>query len=232
MLNIVDVDHKIANVAYRKKTLPEFAQLDELNAKRLALAEQMVASQTELSDAQADLERTETDLEPARTRLDRNQKKIDSGLVESKVLQAMLDEIDHLKMRIDTLEDEQLEHMETVETLTARHETLAHDRREIEDQMRQLMVSRDAALAKLEAESADMIAARNTAASTIPADLMTLYDRIAAKLGEGAARLQGNRCAGCTLELNVIDMNAIKAASPDQVIRCSECGRILIRQNS
>ncbi|MGN6610349.1 MAG: zinc ribbon domain-containing protein, partial [Angustibacter sp.] len=56
------------------------------------------------------------------------------------------------------------------------------------------------------------------------------YERIRASSGGlGAAALRQRRCGGCQLELNNVDMNRIKAAPADEVLRCEECGRILVR---
>ncbi len=41
--------------------------------------------------------------------------------------------------------------------------------------------------------------------------------------------LRQRRCHGCQLELNAVDLNHIKAAAEDEVIRCEECRRILVR---
>ncbi|GAA3422049.1 C4-type zinc ribbon domain-containing protein [Streptosporangium vulgare] len=45
----------------------------------------------------------------------------------------------------------------------------------------------------------------------------------------GAAMLQGARCLGCRTSLSIAEINRIKAASHDEVIRCEECRRILVR---
>ena len=64
----------------------------------------------------------------------------------------------------------------------------------------------------------------------IDAGLVTLYDRLRNQLGGlGAAVLNGRRCEGCRLELNPSDVAAIKAKGPEQVARCEECSRILVR---
>ena len=63
-----------------------------------------------------------------------------------------------------------------------------------------------------------------------PADLLDLYDRLRAQHGGvGAAALRRGQCQGCHLSLNTVDLNAIRAADPDDVLRCEECRRILVR---
>jgi predicted nucleic acid-binding Zn-ribbon protein len=62
-----------------------------------------------------------------------------------------------------------------------------------------------------------------------PADLLALYEKLRAQHGVGAAALRGSRCQGCHLSLNTVDLNRIRAAAPDEVLRCEECRRILVR---
>jgi uncharacterized protein len=63
----------------------------------------------------------------------------------------------------------------------------------------------------------------------VPADLLALYDKIRASSGVGAAMLRRGQCQGCHLSLNTVDLYAIKATPADEVVRCEECRRILIR---
>ena len=68
-------------------------------------------------------------------------------------------------------------------------------------------------------------------ARACPADLLALYEKIRAqKGGVGAAALRAAReCTGCSLDLNAADLGAIAKAPPDEVLRCEECNRILVR---
>ena len=63
----------------------------------------------------------------------------------------------------------------------------------------------------------------------MPADLLALYDQIRKSKGVGAAMLRAGRCEGCHLNVDAADLKAIRAAAPDEVVRCEECRRILIR---
>jgi predicted nucleic acid-binding Zn-ribbon protein len=45
----------------------------------------------------------------------------------------------------------------------------------------------------------------------------------------GAAALLRRRCQGCHLELSGADLMAAREAADDEVLRCEECGRILVR---
>ena len=64
----------------------------------------------------------------------------------------------------------------------------------------------------------------------MPGDLIALYEKVREQNGGvGAARLHQRRCEGCRLELNTIDIGRFRAAADDEVLRCEECRRILVR---
>jgi predicted nucleic acid-binding Zn-ribbon protein len=64
----------------------------------------------------------------------------------------------------------------------------------------------------------------------VPDDLLALYDKLRAqKGGVGAAELRQRRCTGCQLNIDNAELAVISAAPDDQVIRCEECQRILVR---
>ncbi len=75
-----------------------------------------------------------------------------------------------------------------------------------------------------------MKAERATAVSGMPDDLITLYEKLRAqKGGVGAAALRRRECGGCRLTLNASDLGIIAKKPSDEVVRCEECNRILVR---
>ena len=71
---------------------------------------------------------------------------------------------------------------------------------------------------------------RSTIAVGLPADLLALYEKLRAqKDGVGAAALRRRECEGCRLTLNASDLGIIAKAPTDEVLRCEECNRILVR---
>ena len=71
--------------------------------------------------------------------------------------------------------------------------------------------------------------ARAALVGKLPADLLKIYDEVRAQRGIGAALLRGRRCGACRLELDRSAITAIREAKPDEVVRCEECGAILVR---
>jgi predicted nucleic acid-binding Zn-ribbon protein len=156
---------------------------------------------------------------------------MDRGLVTSpKDLERMSQELVSLARRISELEDQELEVMERLETAQGERARLARRLDAIDAQIAELSSSRDATAGDVATEAEALTAERKVTASGVPADLLTLYDKIRAqKGGVGAARLVRRRCTGCSLDLTAADLGAIARAPLDEVIRCEECNRILVR---
>src|SRR5207245_1584512 len=89
---------------------------------------------------------------------------------------------------------------------------------------------RDATFAELDAEAEKAAQQRAELGAGIPAELLALYEKIrAASAGVGAAALHRGRCEGCHLQLNTTDLNRLRDAPADEVVRCEECRRVLVR---
>lgn len=232
LLDLQAEDTAIAQLEHRRRGLPEHAQLAEARMKRAKLTEQTVAAQTEVADLQLEVEKAEADLVPVRERRARDQQRVDAGtLTDPKQLNAMIDEIAHLGKRISDLEDIELEVMERLEGATSARDESAAELAQLEDSMRAAIASRDAQLAEIDAERNIHQERRDQLAAGLPEALVGLYDRIRTRSGGlGAAALVGRRCSGCQLEATPIALTGYTSAPADEVIRCEECERILVRK--
>jgi uncharacterized protein len=231
LLDLQTVDTTLAQLDHRRQTLPQHATVARLRSERAALASDLVAVETTISDLEVEQVKAETDLEPVRERLNRNQTRIANGTVaDPKALSSMVEEVTHLRKRISDLEDAELEVMEQLETAVANRESLRARLDQIDAQLVDAIAERDRQLAALDGEIAGLRAQRAQMAPLIPADLLALYAKIGAShAGVGAAELRARRCTGCQLEINAADLRTFTAAAEDEVLRCEECGRILIR---
>jgi uncharacterized protein len=230
LLDVQSLDTRLDQLAHKRRTLPELARLAELDGQLDDLHTALVTSQTAVSDLRREVAKAEADVEQVRARAARDQARLDSGQGSPKDLQALQHELETLGRRQGDLEEVELEVMERLEAHeTTRGEvTIAHDA--LIARRAEVVVERDAAFAAIDAEVAALGAERATAADGLDAGLVTLYERLRGQLGgSGAAALRGRRCEGCRLELNPLDLDGIKKKSEDTVVRCEECGRILVR---
>jgi predicted nucleic acid-binding Zn-ribbon protein len=231
LLDLQTVDTTLAQLDHRRQTLPQHAAIAKLRTARAAVSSDLVAAETRISDLELEQAKAETDLEPVRERLSRNQTRISNGAVaDPKALSSMLEEVTHLKKRINDLEDAELEVMEQLEAAVTSQERLRAQAEQVDTDLAAAMADRDRQLAALGAQIDGLREQRAEIAPLIPEDLLALYDKIgASRRGIGAAELRARRCTGCQLEVNAADLRAFAAASEDEVLRCEECGRILIR---
>lgn len=166
-----------------------------------------------------------------RQRAARDQQRLDSGAVTSpKDLESLQREIASLAKRQGDLEDVVLEVMERRESAQERVTELSDRVSAVQAKTDDATARRDAATKELDEEAATVTKERELVAGSVPADLLKLYDKLRVQQGGvGAARLYQRRCEGCRLELNITEVNDVKAASPDTVLRCENCRRILVR---
>ena len=173
----------------------------------------------------------DTDVEQVKARRVRDRNRMDQGLVNNpKDLERMQHELVSLERRITSLEDEELEVMERVEESQQALDSLLEQLRAADERLVALGEARDRQVLEIDEELAKIGAERDPAASDIPAELMALYDRLRQnKGGVGAAALRARECGGCRLSLDNAELAVIRKAPSDEVIRCEECQRILVR---
>jgi len=230
LLDLQALDTRLDQIAHRKATLPELAQLKALSTELSACHDDLVRAQTALGDVQREIVKADTDVQLVRERSVRNQKRMDAGQGTAKDLQALQHEVDSLARRQSALEDIELEVMERAEGLGVDVSRLEAEHAELTARADDLRAVSDKALAELDTEVEQISRSRADVVAGVGDDLVALYEKIRASSGGiGAAVLRQRRCEGCNLELNQVDMNRFTAAAEDEVLRCEECRRILVR---
>jgi len=194
------------------------------------LNDDLVRAQTALNDVQREITKADSDVQLVRERSARNQTRMDAGQGTAKDMQALQHEVDSLARRQSALEDVELEVMERAEGLAADVSRLEAGCAEMTVRVVELKAVCDKTLAELDAEVEQIHRSRADVVVGVGDDLVVLYEKIRASSdGIGAAVLRHRRCEGCNLELNQVDINRFTAAAQDEVLRCEECRRILIR---
>jgi predicted nucleic acid-binding Zn-ribbon protein len=230
LLDVQALDTRASQLAHQRRTHPALARLTELDGRLADVETSLVASRTAVKDLRRELAKAEGDVEQVRSRAARDQARLDSGQGSAKDMQALTHEMGALGRRQGELEEVELEVMERLEAHEGALAELDSAADVIRAQKVEAEAERDAAFATIDAELQTVATQRAALAEGLDAGLVTLYDRLRGQLGGlGAAALRGRRCEGCRLELNPMDVEAIRKAAPEQVSRCEECGRILVR---
>ncbi len=231
LLDLQAADTHLDQVAHRRANLSEVSRLRECELALLVVKRLIVAGETEVSDREREARKAENDVDQVRMRASKDEQLLNSGsITNSKQLEELTHEVGSLKRRQEALEDEELALLQQIEDARnslARHQA-ERARLDVE------LVEAREALAEIEreldAEQADAEAHRGRIAAELPPELLRAYEKIRAESGGvGAALLQHGRCGGCRLQINPNELASIKAARSDEVLRCEECRRILVR---
>ena len=211
--------------------MPELAEIAELERTRGALGDRLRDAQIQVDDLNAEQSKVDADVEQVKTRRARDRDRMDKGLVTNpKDLERLQHELVSLERRITSLEDDELEVMERLEEAQNALESLTSQLQAADARLAELTKTRDEKLAAIDDQLAQAERERTPTADGLPADLVTLYDRLRdQKGGVGAAAIRARACGGCQLTLDNAELAVIRNAPEDEVIRCEECQRILVR---
>jgi uncharacterized protein len=231
LLDLQALDSTLDRLSHRRRTLSEIAEVEDLERRLARLADDAVLLETEDSDLGREQSKIDADVDQVRTRMQRDQQRLDAGQVGSpKELENLQHEIESLHRRQSELEDVELEVMEKREVVQGRLDEVRREREQTALTLSETEQRRDTTWAEIDAEVDKTTTQRAELAATLPSDLVDLYEKVrGSSAGVGAAALRRAQCEGCHLQLNTTDLNRIRDADPDEVLRCEECRRILVR---
>ena len=229
LLDLANVDAELNRLKHRRKTLPESLEVERLEADRIASRDSAVLIEIALEDLARDIRKLEGEVEAVELREKRNSDRMQAGGIPAKQLSELEHEITSLLRRRGNLEDELLEVMERREAVVADHEHAGAQVDAIDEKLIDARRHRDDAVADLDTAHARCTSQRAELLGALPEDLLALYEKERARTGIGAALLQARRCGACRIEVDRAEMERIALAKPDEVIRCDQCGAILVR---
>jgi predicted nucleic acid-binding Zn-ribbon protein len=230
LLELAAEDVALTQLAHRRRTLPEAAAVEAAEETERSFSADVVRAETEVRDLGREVKRLESDVETVRQRETKDQRQMDSGSVSPKELTNLQHELDSLKRRQSDLEDQELELMERLEVAEAALAAAQQGLEQARADRERAAQLRDDAIADIADGTTRHETARAAVAGAVPPALLSLYERIHTQTGTtGAALLKARQCQGCRIELNGRELAAVRNADPHEVVRCENCGRILVR---
>lgn len=228
LLELAELDAELTRIAHRASHLPEQQDYDRAQTEHTAAADRLPAIQIALEDLDTQVARYESEIDAVRQREDRDRALLRS-VIDAKQLSDLQHELETLQRRQSSLEDSLLEVMERREELQSQQsaELAALDR--LQAGLISAQRARDGALAEIDETRRQRSARRDELTAALNPELATLYERQRAGGGPGAGRLLGRRCGACRIEIDRGELARIAAAGDDDVLRCPECGAILLR---
>ena len=230
LLELADLDAELSRLEHRRRGLPELEEYRRIEARDAELRDELAALEATESDLRREQATAEADVDQVRSRVERDRTRLDAGQVSSpRELENLQSEIASLVRRQSDLEEIVLDVMERQEAAELRRKTLTQEEGALARQRDEVAARRDAALGEIGEQEEKAGSLRAGVAADVPGDLLDLYGKLRAQHGVGAAALRRGRCEGCHLSLNTVDLARIRTAPPDEVLRCEECRRILVR---
>jgi predicted nucleic acid-binding Zn-ribbon protein len=230
LLDVAELDRRVAQLRHQRSSLPELAEIAALTSERTALTDQVRDARIVVDDLTVEQAKADREVEQVKTRRERDRNRMDTGQITNpKDLERMQHELVSLERRISTLEDAELEVMEKLEEAQQVLDGLGIRAEDIDARLAELVAARDEKQAGIDASLAEVTAARGPAVDGIPDALLALYERLREQKGIGAALLRARQCGGCNMTLDASELSRIRSAPVDEVVRCEECQRILVR---
>ena len=230
LLDLQALDTKLAQLDHRAKSLPQHAFLTALDAELTTLRATALERTGAREDVALELKRLESDVEVVEARITRDTERLEASS-SVKDVAALEQELAALRKRRDDLEEIELSVMERLEEAEASLAVATENMAGIDERRAVVLADREVALAEIASERTHTAANRQTIASKVPADLLALYTKQRDRYGFGASLLQYGVSSANGVKLLENDLQAIRAAAPDDVIICPSSDAILVRTN-
>ena len=224
------LDNEIMQANTKLKSLPEIEQLLHIDKRIVTATDELATVKAEADQIALELRRGEVDVETVTDRIKKDEARLASGNATPKELEQLQHEVGTLKKRQETLEEIELEIMVRSEAITARTNTLTTDLASLETLKAEINQRLTTASGEINTVITNKQSDREKVVVKIEKPLIDLYEKIrTASGGVAAAALVGNKCNGCNLAINAVEMDRIKSLAKDELLRCEECRRILVR---
>ena len=230
LLELQKIDTHILQAEHRRSSLPELSEISRLESEISELTTQRNELTVEQSDIKRELAKADEDVEQVRNRKKKDEARLASGTGSAKDLENLQHEVATLDRRIAELEEVELEVMVRFEETEKKIVALADQIANLATEKSTLESRANEKLDAISQELEKLHGDRKELSTSIDGELIKLYEKIRSdRAGVGAAEIIRRRCTGCQLDLTAADVARFAATAADEVIRCEECRRILVR---
>ena len=231
LLELQANDTAADQLRHRRAHLPERAELIRLAAVVDERRSALVGPTEQRSELARDQRRLEDEIETISTKITSVDAQLyGSSMTSPKEAQALQADLESLNRRRSTLEDEVLELMETIEPLDTLLDAAAAAIVEMDEESQRVRATLVEHEAEVDAEGAQLAAARGPLVAGVDPDLLVEYERLRPLHGGVAvARLSGPTCLGCHISLSAAEVDRLRREPADAIVHCPDCGCLLAR---
>jgi predicted nucleic acid-binding Zn-ribbon protein len=215
LLNVQRIDQALQDASLH---------VDHLRAHRQQLEARIGQERARIS-ALADSHAKNLEVDDLDMNIRAYQKRLDQGIISFKEMEDLRTKIGLEKGRINRLEDEALDRMESLEGARSDLSTARSELGGKEDALKAQVVEVDRQIETALAQVAAVAAERQTLLAAAPTYLLAQYDALRAKFPNPIAVLDRGTCSGC--KLRVSGNTAERVRGSMGIVTCEHCSRIL-----
>ena len=228
LLDLQAEDTALKRLHERRQALPEAQRLAEITEQVEELTADLQHADKQHTEVARQQDKLEGEIAIVDEKIAREEKRLFGGQVSNpKELGALQAEVAMLKRKRAEFEDALLEVMVQKEDAGATLERLKGEQATASESAQALTKIVDDLMREIDLKLEMHGAKRDSLRGPLPAELLSLYDKIReTKGGVGAAALEGGTCQGCHTKLPNKEIEQMKAEGGLQ--RCENCRRILV----
>lgn len=224
LFKLQTIDTQLARIRQRLEEIETL--LGEDSALRQAQT-QVVHAEAEVKSARSQLRQIEDAVASRRAKKEQSESILYSGKVKNpKELQDLQSETAALKRAISNLEDQQLEAMLKLDEVEEAYQKAASKMTALQASDTQEKASLRGEQSALSKDQERLLVEREMVAAQVPPETLNRYDQLRLKKrGVAVAAVADGSCRACGASITPAEQQA--ARSPNQMVYCSSCGRIL-----
>lgn len=224
-----DADHWIERVLAQREHLPEASELSELEDQLRALLQELQRAETDAAPVRSAYRAAQEEAAKHAGRAAALTVALTASTGSPRDLSAMQHELERVRERVATAEDEELTHLielepleEILASIKARAQPGAARRSALQESVAQLRATLNEEVAALRTSRGDLEGA-------LEPPWRQRYAAALARVGtSGAALVESGRCEGCRIALSPLDYDRFRRLEPGTLMDCPECTRMLL----
>lgn len=230
LLQLQQVDTRIAQLRAAQRKHPALATLEELKGRHADLERARVSARSHAGDQKREVSRVEADLERLVARQDAMSKRLAAGEGSHKDLQAIQYELNQMAQRREVLETEVLTLMDALEdanskvdAITSQMEALLVAQQEAKDEL-------DGALGEVGEELQQQETTRSQLAGDLAGEILDEYEYCRSRTGGlGVLEAKGRQIVGLMTDLSEEEWHGIMSLGDDEVYFSEELECLIVK---
>lgn len=227
LLDLQQVDIRIDRLLEERQSLPALDEYKKADAELRRLTDEHSAAAEHLKETGRALDKTNGELEITKAKADTEEMRLYAGGLSARDADYLRREVEMLRTKVSTMEDETLELMETMEVAEADTERLTAAVADAEGAKQGLEAAIKTEWARIDADIASSEVRKAQIVPMVDDDIFDLYSelRTTREGQQVVGELSDGVCGACHLKLSAAEEHEARQEDPP---RCIHCRAILV----